>query len=174
MFTQIVSATICFSSLSRVLQMKIPLKLASILLMSVSCTAAYSQAVEIVPKAYQEGPSQRGPVIPIAPLAGVLSKGMATTLHWDVTMTDGTIRKVLEKWALSAGWTFGPEYWNAERDLPVMAKISFTGDFRLAVRNLLNTTAMTDVPVQPCFYNNDVLRVVPSAEICDRMVAQSR
>ena len=51
-----------------------------------------------------------------------------------------------------------------------MAATSFEGDFRFAVRSLLKTTELTDLQLQPCFYANNVLRVVGRAELCDRMV----
>jgi len=41
------------------------------------------------------------------------------------------------------------------------------------VRGLLSSTDLTDFPVQPCFYSNNVLRVVTRAEVCDRMTASN-
>jgi hypothetical protein len=38
----------------------------------------------------------------------------------------------------------------------------------VAVRHLLAATELSERPLQPCFYSNQVLRVVPYAQACDR------
>jgi hypothetical protein len=37
---------------------------------------------------------------------------------------------------------------------------------------LIEATELSDRPLQPCFYANQVLRVVPLAEACDRTLAE--
>lgn len=81
---------------------------------------------------------------------------------------DATLRAVLARWADSAGWTFQPQHWAVDVDIPLAATAEFPGDFKTAVRGLLGATELADRPLQPCFYGNRVLRVVPLAQSCSR------
>lgn len=137
----------------------------------VALTASAQTGVQMMNRSYQETPP-----LPIAPAAGSGMSGyMANGVRtWEVSMADGTIRRTLEKWAAASGWIFNMEHWGVDRDLPVAAQTMFQGDFRGAVRSLLASTELTDLPLQPCFYNNGVLRVVPRAELCDRMATNDR
>ncbi|MDH1522226.1 TcpQ domain-containing protein [Achromobacter mucicolens] len=81
---------------------------------------------------------------------------------------DATLRAVLARWADSAGWTFQPQHWAVDVDIPLAATAEFPGDFKAAVRGLLGATELADRPLQPCFYGNRVLRVVPLAQSCSR------
>lgn len=78
------------------------------------------------------------------------------------------MRQALERWALSAGWTFSAEHWAVDVDIPLVGQASFQTDFKSAVRELLAATELGDRPLQPCFYSNRVVRVVPYAQACDR------
>ncbi|PUE08661.1 hypothetical protein B9Z51_06840 [Limnohabitans sp. T6-5] len=81
-----------------------------------------------------------------------------------------TVRTALDRWSKSAGWAFGPEHYTVSFDIPVLANDENLGtDFKTAVRLLLDSTALTDAPIQPCFYSNKVLRVVLRSERCDRL-----
>lgn len=95
----------------------------------------------------------------------------SVTSPFDVTSNDQTLRDVLVRWATSAGWVHNPEHWTIDRDLPVSGTADssvFGLDFKDATRKLLASSELTDRPVQPCFYSNRVVRVVPKAEICDK------
>lgn len=81
---------------------------------------------------------------------------------------DATFRAVLARWAGAAGWTFHPQHWAVDVDIPLSATAEFSGDFKAAVRGLLGATELADRPLQPCFYGNRVLRVVPLAQSCSR------
>ncbi|OAE50291.1 hypothetical protein A7J67_14795 [Achromobacter xylosoxidans] len=81
---------------------------------------------------------------------------------------DATLRAVLARWADAAGWTFQPQHWAVDVDIPLAATAEFPGDFKTAVRGLLGATELADRPLQPCFYGNRVLRVVPVAQSCSR------
>ncbi|AVJ27232.1 TcpQ domain-containing protein [Achromobacter spanius] len=81
---------------------------------------------------------------------------------------DATLRAVLARWADTAGWTFQPQHWAVDVDIPLAATAEFSGDFKTAVRGLLGATELADRPLQPCFYGNRVLRVVPIAQSCSR------
>lgn len=84
---------------------------------------------------------------------------------------DATLRAVLARWADAAGWTFQPQHWAVDVDIPLAASADFPGDFKSAVRGLLASTELADKPLQPCFYGNRVLRVVPLAQSCTRSIA---
>ncbi|WP_313371584.1 TcpQ domain-containing protein [Achromobacter animicus] len=81
---------------------------------------------------------------------------------------DATLRAVLARWAGASGWTFEPQHWAVDVDIPLAATAEFSGDFKTAVRGLLGATELADRPLQPCFYGNRVLRVVPLAQSCSR------
>lgn len=85
-----------------------------------------------------------------------------------VEAADGTLRQALGRWALIAGWHFQPQHWAVDADIPLAGEAEFGGDFKSAVRELLDATLNADTPVQPCFYSNRVLRVVPLAQPCSR------
>jgi hypothetical protein len=85
-----------------------------------------------------------------------------------VSRQDKTVRETLQRWAAEAGWTHEPEHWQVPRDLPINATDRYDTDFRTAVRALLASSRFTDLPVQPCFHSNKVVRVVAEAELCDK------
>lgn len=87
---------------------------------------------------------------------------------FEVSPVDQNFRKVLMKWSKDSGWTFEPEHWAVARDIPVSGSDAVITDFKTAVRRLLKSTTLTDLPVQPCFYSNNVLRVIPASELCAR------
>lgn len=88
--------------------------------------------------------------------------------RYAVSPADHTMRQALERWAMRAGWVFSAEHWAVDVDIPLVGEASFESDFKSAVRELLAATEMGDRPLQPCFYSNRVLRVVPYAQACDR------
>lgn len=88
-------------------------------------------------------------------------------LGYRVTRADGNFRRVLRRWAQSAQWTFEPEHWTLDADIPVSAEADLGTDFRSAVRQLMASTELGDLPAQACFYTNRVLRVVAYAQQCD-------
>lgn len=91
---------------------------------------------------------------------------VATTLR--AGPPDATLRGVLARWAASSGWTFEPQHWAVDVDIPLAGTAEFPGDFKLAVRALLASTELSERPLQPCFYANQVLRVVAYTQACDR------
>lgn len=91
--------------------------------------------------------------------------------RYTVSPKDLNLRSALARWAQSAGWTFQPEHWAVDADIPIVASANFEPGFKLAVQDLVATTELADRPLQPCFYSNRVLRIVPYAQQCDRTVA---
>ncbi len=106
------------------------------------------------------------PTATVEPIARV-----PAVLEFDAAVADKNMRRVLQRWARQAGWTFGPEHWTVDVDIPLVAAAAFGADFRSAVRDLLAATELAERPLQPCFYSNRVLRVVPLMQACDRTVA---
>ena len=92
----------------------------------------------------------------------------AVTPSFDVSPLDLTVRAALAKWAQVAGWTFEPEHWVPDVDIPIVGSASFSLPFKQAVQELVASTELADRPLQPCFYSNRVLRVVPYAQPCNR------
>ena len=85
-----------------------------------------------------------------------------------VQPSDGTLRQAIARWAKQADWTFMPEHWAVDVDIPISARAEFSGSFVEAVQHLLASTELADRPLQPCFYTNQVVRVVPYAQACRR------
>ncbi len=85
-----------------------------------------------------------------------------------VSPADGHLRQALTRWASLSGWRFEAEHWGVDIDIPLSASASFSDDFVASVQTLVAATELSDRPLQPCFYANQVLRVVPIAEPCDR------
>lgn len=111
------------------------------------------------------------PVAPVTPVAPAARAPSAANARFEVLGNDRTIREVLQRWARASGWVHDQVHWTLVRDFPVEGTATpeaFKGDFRTAARLLMSSTEATDLPAQPCFYTNFVVRVVPRAEMCDR------
>ena len=89
-----------------------------------------------------------------------------------VVSTDVNLRQTLARWSGLSGWRFQAEHWAVDVDIPLTATANFSDDFVGSVRALIEATELSDRPLQPCFYANQVLRVVPLAEACDRTLAE--
>ena len=90
---------------------------------------------------------------------------------YSVTPDDGHLRQALSRWTGLSGWRFQSEHWAVDVDVPISAGASFGDDFVQAVQSLVATTELSDRPLQPCFYSNQVLRIVVASEPCDRTTA---
>ena len=97
---------------------------------------------------------------------------IASNSVYTVTPQDQHLRQALGRWASIGGWRFQPDHWVVDVDIPLTAGAEFTDDFIDSVRALVSATELSDRPLQPCFYSNRVLRVVPVSEHCDRTVEQ--
>jgi hypothetical protein len=95
-------------------------------------------------------------------------KPTVTATTFSVRQRD-TIRETLARWAKDAGWTHLPEHYTVDFDIQLLGTVEPYADFRTGVRSLLATTSMTERPLQPCFYSNQVLRVVLRTQRCDQI-----
>lgn len=85
-----------------------------------------------------------------------------------ITLQDKNMRLALHRWAMQDNWTFAPEHWAVDVDIPVSGEARFDGSFQDAVQDLLSATELAERPLRPCFYSNRVLRVVSYSQSCDR------
>lgn len=97
-----------------------------------------------------------------------------TSMTWSISPADVTVRQTLQRWARLAGWTFGPAEWGLQADITVAASATFQGDFVEAVQDLAAATSLSRTPLRACFYGNQVLRVLPYNELCDRTASPAR
>jgi hypothetical protein len=83
---------------------------------------------------------------------------------WHVEMADSTFQKLFGRWAMTAGWT---SRWDVPQDIPVIAEYTFEGSFTDAVFSVTDSTDGTDMPIHPCFYTNNLVRIVPVSVVCN-------
>lgn len=96
------------------------------------------------------------------------SRATVLTPRYRVTLKDQNLRKALNRWALQASWTFSPEHWTVDVDIPISGEAIFGESFEDSVQDLLAATELAERPLRPCFYSNRVLRVVSYSQSCDR------
>lgn len=91
---------------------------------------------------------------------------------WRVDVSDGNVRHALARWAMNAEWI---DLWELDIDIPLTASatIATTPNFREAVQSLADAVALSEAPFRPCFYSNNVVRIVPYNAMCDRTAARS-
>ncbi len=94
------------------------------------------------------------------------------SVTYAVTSKDVHLRQALGRWASIGGWRFQSDHWVVDVDIPLTADAEFSDDFIDSVRKLVSSTELSERPLQPCFYSNRVLRIVPVTEHCDRTVEQ--
>lgn len=80
--------------------------------------------------------------------------------------SDRNLKQLLQRWALAADWVFNDEHWAVSVEIPLSGPFSYQGGFTDAVQQLLLSTQLGDYPLRPCFYSNQVLRVVPLTGKC--------
>lgn len=105
-------------------------------------------------------------------IPSTVSKVNVSQPFYAITNADKNLRQALSRWAGLSGWRFQAEHWAVDVDIPLTATASFTDDFIASVRALIESTELSERPLQPCFYANQVLRVVPIAENCDRTAVE--
>lgn len=100
----------------------------------------------------------------VEPVEKPAAKPLMVAPMWEATPADQTFQKLFARWGKQAGWT---TFWEVGQDIPVVASSPFSGSFTDAVQDALDTTLGTDTPVHPCFFTNNVLRVLPTSTACD-------
>jgi hypothetical protein len=83
---------------------------------------------------------------------------------WRVTPSDGNLRLLIDKWSSGIGWK---AIWDVDRDIPIESTDEKSADFKTAVRRVLASTELGDVQVKPCFYSNQVIRIVRKTTKCN-------
>lgn len=96
----------------------------------------------------------------------------ASQAFYAITPGDKNLRQALSRWSGLSGWRFQAEHWSVDVDIPLTATANFSDDFIASVRALIEATELSDRPLQPCFYANQVLRIVPLTEACDRTLVE--
>lgn len=113
------------------------------------------------------------PSVP-APMVQPVTEPVAVTASstpqpfYAITSADKNLRQALSRWSNLSGWKFQSEHWSVDVDIPLTATASFSDDFVGSVQALIQATELSERPLQPCFYANQVLRIVPLTEACDR------
>lgn len=74
---------------------------------------------------------------------------------WSVRKSDGTVRRMLHRWASSSGWQL---IWEAQRDFPIETDFQIQGTFREAVGLVMESLAGSDFPLQASL--NSHLRLI--------------
>lgn len=148
---------------------------------NIGAAKAQLAIVDEVPVSTMASPS----VAPLASLPGNSSSladagpsVVDTPVHvaeatYDVSPQDQNMRLALVRWASLAGWTFDAEHWSVDADIPIAGSAQFQSSFKQAVQALMAATELADRPLQPCFYSNKVLRIVPYAQPCNRVASLS-
>ena len=88
----------------------------------------------------------------------------ADVVVYQVTPAQQDLRSVIGNWSQLVGWT---SVWDIDRDIPINMADAKENDFRSAVRRLLAATELGDLPAKPCFYSNNVIRVVRKTTKCN-------
>jgi len=110
----------------------------------------------------------------VQPVAETVAAPVSATSQslYVIGSEDKNLRQALSRWSGLSGWRFQPEHWSVDVDIPLTATASFSDDFVDSVRSLIEATELSERPLQPCFYANQVLRIVPLTEACDRTLVE--
>ncbi|AOB30723.1 hypothetical protein AKI39_08475 [Bordetella sp. H567] len=139
---------------------------------SAPLSAPLSSPVSMAGAAAGAAPNMRAAVFPGAGPQGrgapQAAAGSANARLYRAGPADENMRRALARWAGLAGWTFQPEHWAVDVDIPLSGSADFSDDFKRSVRALVAATELGERPLQPCFYANQVLRVIPLSQACDR------
>jgi len=94
------------------------------------------------------------------PSIGKHTPSKSQVRHWVVKPSDGNIRNTLVRWAKESGqgWHI---FWEAPRWPLVEAGADFTGSFKDAVSSVAESYEGSETPIQPIFYANRAVRILP-------------
>jgi hypothetical protein len=80
--------------------------------------------------------------------------------------SDKSLKQLIQRWARDAAWVFNDEHWAVSVEIPLSGPFTQQGSFPEVVQQVLLSTQLGDYPLRPCFYSNNVLRVIPFEESC--------
>lgn len=80
--------------------------------------------------------------------------------------SDKSLKQLIQRWAHDAAWVFNDEHWAVSVEIPLSGPFTQQGSFPDVVQQVLLSTQLGDYPLRPCFYSNNVLRVIPFEESC--------
>lgn len=84
---------------------------------------------------------------------------------WDITASDTNMRLLFDRWAKAANWK---AVWDVDQDIPLEGTaLGVPGDLKKAIRYVLSSTELIEPRLKPCFYINNVVRVVRRTAKCD-------
>ena len=85
---------------------------------------------------------------------------------WALQTQDRTLYHSLNRWAQAAQWQL---MWEAERDFPIQAQVSFEGGFTAAVEAVMSALAGSDYPLQAIMNSaTRVVSIVRHQQLTDR------
>jgi hypothetical protein len=85
---------------------------------------------------------------------------------WALQTQDRTLYHSLNRWAQAAQWQL---MWEAERDCPIQAQVSFEGGFTAAIEAVMSALAGSDYPLQAIMNSaTRVVSIVRHQQLTDR------
>jgi hypothetical protein len=129
-------------------------------------TAPAYPSAQAALQAAKNAPAPSAAAIEVLPQSdeGQGSMGLVIAPIWQINSADTTFQQLFSRWGKQAGWS---TIWDVDQDIPLVGAGQFGGSFTDAVLEVLHTTESTDAPAHPCFYSNNLMRVVPIATVCD-------
>lgn len=104
------------------------------------------------------------PIVPASEATKSKHLTAGDVVVYSVTPAQQDLRSVIGIWAKLVGWT---SVWDIDRDIPINMADAKENDFRSAVRRVLAATEFGDLPAKPCFYSNNVVRIVRKTTKCN-------
>ena len=99
---------------------------------------------------------------------GTSTKAEKSTLKpslFEITSEDETLYLALRRWAVDSGYQL---VWDAGKDFPAK-KTSYQVDrFEDAVAKVMGDTGRSSYPLHACSYTNNVVRILPVSQSCER------
>ena len=109
----------------------------------------------------QASPRSQSPSMPSIPSQ---ASSITHAEQWISSPKDLNIRNLIDAWSTKAAWKL---IWSVDKDIPLVSDVRVTGDFKSAVRQVLDSTTLSDLSLKPCFYTNQVVRVVRETTKCN-------
>lgn len=112
----------------------------------------------------QTSPVNSSSSTPVESITHLISASKEVSLPWSSKSTDLNIRMLIDSWSARANWKL---VWAVDKDVPLISEINVSGDFKSAIRQVLDATVLSDIALKPCFYTNNVVRVVRETTKCN-------